>query len=318
MDHGYYDFLYLEQVKQLTRLEVKILLLIFILISAIYANAQQIINLYPNEIPNSKLSEMKEIRMENNGLLIGFRSISKPTLEVYLPDAQSATGKAVIICPGGGYGMESYRLEGTNIAEAYQRKGIAAFILKYRLPSDSIMNDKSIGPLQDAQQAIKTVRQHAAEWKLDTAKIGIMGFSAGGHLASTAGTHFDKSYIPNEEKINLRPSFMILVYPVISMKDELTHGGSKSNLLGKMPNMDRVNQFSNELHVGPNTPPTWLTHTGDDKVVTVENSIRFYQELIKNGVFAEMHLYPKGNHGFVLNLPTDEWMQPLISWILKI
>jgi acetyl esterase/lipase len=298
--------------------KVKQLLIIFILISAIHANAQQIINLYPNEIPNSIPYAMKEIRMEKDGLLIGFRNISIPTLEIYLPDAQSATGKAVIICPGGGYGMESYRLEGTNIAEAYQRRGFAAFILKYRLPSDSIMIDKSVGPLQDAQQAIKTVRQHAGEWKLDTARIGIMGFSAGGHLACTAGTHYDKSYIPNEEKINLRPSFMILVYPVISMKNELTHGGSRTNLLGKMPDAELVNLFSNELHVVSTTPPTWLTHTGDDKVVTVENSIHFYEELIRNGVPAEMHLYPKGNHGFVLSLPTDEWMQPLFSWIGKL
>jgi acetyl esterase/lipase len=185
------------------------------------------------------------------------------------------------------------------------------------LPSDSTMIDKTIGPLQDAQQAIKTVRMHATEWKLDTAKIGIMGFSAGGHLASTAGTHFDKSYIPNEEKISLRPNFMILIYPVISMTDELTHKGSRENLLGKNPTSEQITLFSNELHVNANTPPTWLTHTGDDKVVTVENSIRFYEELIRNKVPAEMHLYPKGNHGFVLSLPTDEWMQPLFSWMKK-
>jgi len=292
--------------------------LLVLLTTALQAGAQKVISLYPKEIPNSTSYQMKEIRMENNDLLIGFRSISIPTLEIYLPDMQTTTGTAVIICPGGGYGMESYRLEGTNIAEAFQRKGIAAFILKYRLPSDSIMIDKSIGPLQDAQQAIKTVRLHAAEWKIDTARIGIMGFSAGGHLASTAGTHFDKSYIPNDEKISLRPSFMILIYPVISMGDELTHLGSRNNLLGKLPEAELVNHFSNELHICANTPPTWLTHTGDDKVVSVENSIRFYQELVKNGIPAEMHLYPKGNHGFVLSLPTDEWMQPLFSWIGKL
>ena len=222
---------------------------------------------------------------------------------------------AVIICPGGGYEMESYKLEGIVIAEAFLRKGIAAFILKYRLPSDSIMIDKSTGPLQDAQQAIKTVRMRAGEWKINPAKIGIMGFSAGGHLASTAGTHFDKSYIPNEEKINLRPDFMILVYPVISMQDELTHLGSRNALLGKNPGKELVDLFSNEMHVNANSPPTWLTHTGDDNVVTVENSIRFYRELIRNNVPAEMHIYPKGNHGFVLSQPADEWMQPLFEWL---
>ncbi|HZK92934.1 MAG TPA: alpha/beta hydrolase [Prolixibacteraceae bacterium] len=290
---------------------------ILFLIVSLQVQAQEIISLYPAAIPNSKPYPMKEVTMERDGLLIGYRSIAAPTLAVYLPDQQLATRAAVIICPGGGYGMESYRLEGTNIAEAFVRKGIAAFILKYRLPSDSIMIDKSIGPLQDAQQAIKTVRQHAAEWKLDTAKIGIMGFSAGGHLASTAGTHFDKSYIPNDEKISLRPSFMILVYPVISMTDELTHKGSRENLLGKSPDAAQINLFSNELHVNANTPPTWLTQTGDDNVVTVENSIRFYQELIRNDVKAEMHLYPTGNHGFVLSLPTDEWMKPLFDWMKK-
>jgi acetyl esterase/lipase len=180
------------------------------------------------------------------------------------------------------------------------------------------MIDKSVGPLQDAQQAIKTVRMRAAEWKINPAKIGIMGFSAGGHLASTAGTHFDKSYIPNDEKINLRPDFMILIYPVISMTDELTHMGSRNALLGKTPNKELIELFSNEIHVTSNTPPTWLTHTGDDNVVTVENSIHFYQELIRKKVPAEMHLYPKGNHGFVLFQPTDEWMQPLFAWMKKL
>jgi acetyl esterase/lipase len=297
---------------------MKSTVLFLILAISFHAAAQTLFPLYPGAVPNSKPYAMKEIRMEANGLLVGFRKISEPTLAVYLPEEKIATGAAVIICPGGGYEMESYRLEGTVIAEAFVQKGIAAFILKYRLPSDSIMIDKSIGPLQDAQQAIKTVRMRAVEWKINPAKIGIMGFSAGGHLASTAGTHFDKSYIPNDEKVNLRPDFMILVYPLISMTDELTHMGSRNALLGKTPVKDMVELFSNEMHVNVNTPPTWLTHTGDDNVVTVENSIRFYQELIRNKVPAEMHLYPKGNHGFVLFQPTDEWMQPLFDWMRKL
>jgi acetyl esterase/lipase len=293
------------------------ILLLFLAIT-IQLTAQTIIPLYPGAVPNSKPSKMKEIRQESGGQLVGFWKISEPTLAVYLPDEKIATGQAVIICPGGGYEMESYRLEGTVIAEAFLRKGVAAFILKYRLPSDSIMTDKSIGPLQDAQQAIKTVRMRAAEWKINPAKIGIMGFSAGGSLASTAGTHFDKSYIPNDEKVSLRPDFMILIYPVISMTDELTHMGSRNALLGKSPSKELIDLFSNEMHVNANTPPTWLTHTGDDKVVTVENSIRFYEELVRNKVPAEMHLYPKGNHGFVLFQPTDEWMQPLFTWMKKL
>lgn len=290
---------------------------ILILFVSLQISAQQTIPLYTGAIPNSTDYPMKEIRMEKDGQLLGFRSISQPTLAVYLPDEKIATGAAVVICPGGGYGMESYRLEGTNIAETFQKNGVAAFILKYRLPSDSIMADKSIGPLQDAQQAIKIVREHATEWNVNPSKIGIMGFSAGGHLASTAGTHFSKAYIPNPENISLRPDFMILVYPVISMQEGLTHGGSKNNLLGKSPSEEQVTLFSNDLQVAANTPPTWITHTGDDTVVPVENSIRFYQQLIKNKVPAEMHLYPSGNHGFVLKLPTDEWMQPLFGWMQK-
>jgi len=144
-----------------------------------------------------------------------------------------------------------------------------------------------------------------------------MGFSAGGHLASTAGTHFDKSYIPNPENISLRPDFLILVYPVISMKDGLTHGGSRNNLLGETPSEEQITLFSNDLQITANTPPTWLTHTGDDTAVPVENSIRFYQELIRNKVSAEMHLYPKGNHGFILYMKPEDWMQPLFDWVKK-
>ncbi|HEY3369786.1 MAG TPA: alpha/beta hydrolase [Prolixibacteraceae bacterium] len=290
---------------------------IFLLFFSFQLLAQQTIPLYSTGIPNSTVYPMKEIKMVDQGTFYGYRSIAVPTMAVYLPDQKSATGAAVIICPGGGYAMESYVYEGTMIAEEFQKHGIAAFILKYRLPSDSIMSDKSIGPLQDAQQAIKTVRHRAAEWKINPSKIGIMGFSAGGHLASTAGTHFEESVIPNDEKISLRPDFMILVYPVISMKDGLTHSGSRTNLLGEKPTTNQIEFFSNELHINSTTPPTWLTHTGDDNVVPVENSIRFYQELIRNKVPAEMHLYPKGNHGFVLSQKPEEWMQSVFDWMKK-
>jgi len=295
----------------------KFLLSVFMITTSIQLSAQEVIPLYPGEIPNSTSYKMKEITITEGGYFKGYRNISIPTLAVYLPDPAVATGHAVIICPGGGYGMESYRLEGTVIAEAFAEQGIAAFILKYRLPSDSIMQDKSTGPLQDAQQAIRTVRQRAGDWKVDQGRIGIMGFSAGGHLASTAGTHFNKSYIPNPEETILRPDFLILVYPVISMTDSLTHMGSRNNLLGKNPTAEQVQLFSNELQVTKSTPPSWLTHTGDDTAVPVENSIRFYQALVKNKVPAEMHLYPTGNHGFILKLRPEEWMMPLFDWVKK-
>ena len=296
---------------------MKQLSFLLILIISMQLGAQKTMDLYPASIPNSKSYSLKEKLTVKNDRVTWIENVSKPTLTIYLPDAEIATGAGVIICPGGGYSGESYDLEGVVIAEAFVRKGVAAFILKYRLPDDLIMIDKTIGPLQDAQQAIKTARDRAKEWQLDADKIGIIGFSAGGHLASTAGTHFEKSYIPNAENTSLRPSFMILVYPVISMTDELTHNGSRDRLLGKPATEKQIKLFSNELQVKPNTPPTWLTHTGDDNVVSVENSIRFYQELIRNNVSAEMHLYPKGNHGFVLSLPTDEWMQPLFDWMKK-
>lgn len=295
---------------------MKQFVLLLVLFVSTQLEAQEVIDLYTS-IPNSKSYEMEEELTMDDGRIAWIKHVSKPTLTIYLPQEETATSAAVIICPGGGYSGESYLKEGTLIAEEFSRKGIAAFILKYRLPSDLIMVDKTIGPLQDAQQAIKTVRQRAAEWQIDTAKIGIMGFSAGGHLASTAGTHFSNTYIPNDENISLRPNFMILVYPVISMSDELTHNGSRNNLLGEDASKENINQFSNELHVNQNTPPTWITHTGDDTLVPVENSIRFYQELIRNKVPAEMHLYPKGGHGFVLNIPADEWMQPLFKWMIK-
>jgi acetyl esterase/lipase len=294
----------------------KLRLTILFLVIASKTIAQQTIPLYQGAIPNSTGYKMKEIPVKWEKFT-GYRNIAEPSLGVYLPEKELANGTAVIICPGGGYWFENAEPEGKLIAETFIKHGITAFVLKYRLPSDSIMKDKSIGPLQDAQQAIKLVRQRAKEWSLDVNKIGIMGFSAGGHLAATAATHFDKAYIPNKEAINLRPDFAVLIYPVISFTDQLTHKGSRDLLLGTKPTAEQIKLFSNEQQVTKQTPPTWLTHTGDDTVVSVENSIQFYQALIKNNVAAEMHLYPKGNHGFVLFQPTEEWMQPLFDWIKK-
>lgn len=295
----------------------RILLFLF-LFNAFNLNAQKTLPLYTDNIPNSKPNSIEEITLKNDDQLFGYKNISIPTVTVYLPQKNKRKTEAVIICPGGGYGMESFQLEGIKIAETFLNEGIAAIILKYRLPNELIMVDKSIGPIQDAQQAIKIVREHAKKWNIDPNKIGIMGFSAGGHLASTAGTHFNKSYISNTKKTNLRPDFMILVYPVISMRSELGHSGSRNNLLGKHPSEEQILLFSNELQVQADTPPTWITHTGDDTVVSVENSIQFYQALVKNNVDAEMHLFPTGNHGFVLNQPTTTWMQPLFDWIEKL
>jgi acetyl esterase/lipase len=295
----------------------KIILLSLLALFFVNGFSQKRIPLYTDSIPNATGYKMTEIPMKWNDSIIGVRNVSEPSLALYLPMAGTGNGTAVIICPGGGYWFENAVPEGKVIAETFARHGVTAFVLKYRLPSDSIMRDKSIGPFQDAQQSIKLVRARAKEWNLETSKIGIMGFSAGGHLAATAATHFSTAYIPNKEAISLRPDFAILIYPVISFSDSLMHKGSRDMLLGPKPSEEQIKRFSNELQVTAQTPPTWLTHAGDDKLVTVGNSIRFYEALIKNKVSAEMHLYPKGNHGFVLNQPTEEWMQPLFSWMQK-
>lgn len=285
----------------------RLFLVLHILLFSGFIHAQEIITLYPFGIPNSKPSTLKE---SGKGM---YKDVTVPTLEYFKPNAEKASGAAIIIIPGGGYSVVVYEGEGVTTAKALAEKGIAAFVLKYRLPNDAIMLDKKIGPLQDAQQAIKLVRDNAVKWGLDKTKIGIMGFSAGGHLASTAATHFEKSYIENKENTNLRPDFQILVYPVISMTNALTHGGSKDNLLGKNPADEDVELFSNELHVKANTPIAYLTHTADDTTVDVDNSIQYFEKLRKNKVDAEMHIYPKGGHGFIFKYAG--WMIPLSDWL---
>jgi acetyl esterase/lipase len=177
--------------------------------------------------------------------------------------------------------------------------------------------NKEIGPLQDAQQAIKMVRERAKEWNVNPDRIGIMGFSAGGHLASTEGTHYSKALIENSSNTSLRPDFMILAYPVISFQDSLAHIGSRDNLLGKNPAQEKKDYYSNEMQVTDSTPPTFLVHASDDDGVKVENSIAFYEALIKHLVPAEMHIYQNGGHGFGMNLPKnkDLWLDRCKNWM---
>ena len=272
--------------------------------------AQQIIRLYPGVVPNSKESNIEEV--EHSGIISG---VTKPTLEIYLPEKGKSTHAAVVICPGGGYSVVVYQAEGVRTAKEFAKNGVAAFVLKYRLPNDSTMIDKKIGPLQDAQQAIKVVRENAAKWGININKVGIMGFSAGGHLASTEATHFKISVIENIDNTNLRPDFQILVYPVISMQDSLTHRDSRTNLLGENPSKKIIDEFSNELQVDENTPPAYITQAGDDKVVDVDNSIVYYEKLRHNNVASELHLYSHGGHGFVLFQKTENWMANIFKWM---
>jgi acetyl esterase/lipase len=283
---------------------------IICLLFSFVTKGQEVMELYPGSIPNSKSTSRKETF--NSGM---FRGVTKPTLEIYLPEKEKATGTAVIICPGGAYGVIVYQGEGISTAKQFARNGIAAFVLKYRLPDDSVMWDKTIGPLQDAQQAIKLVRENAAKWSIDANRIGIVGFSAGGHLASTLATHFQKPLIENTTNISLRPDFQVVVYPVISMQDSLTHLDSRRNLLGKQPSKELVDQYSNELQVTSNTPPAYITHAADDKVVDVDNSIFYFENLRHHNVDVEMHIYPKGGHGFIFR--QQDWMEPLLLWMKK-
>ena len=278
--------------------------------------AQINMDLYHGEIPNSKRSDNEETTEQRDGIAISSK-ITRPTLTLFLPPRETANGTAVIICPGGGYWVNAIGHEGIEVAKQFNAMGIAAFVLKYRIPNEATMEKKEIGPVQDAQQAIKTVRQRADEWGIDPGKVGMMGFSAGGHLASTAGTHFHHSFIPNDEKINLRPDFMILIYPVISFQDSIAHTGSRDQLIGPHPSKYQINYFSNELQVTQETPPTFLVHASDDDGVKVENSLVFYHQLIKNSVAAELHIYQKGGHGFGLKNKTtsDQWMDRCMNWM---
>lgn len=286
-------------------------LIFILLLSPLFISAQEIIPLYPGNIPNSKeISDTSVGETFESGM---YRNVSKPTLEIYLPEKEKATGTAVVICPGGGYSVVVYQGEGISTAKEFAKNGIAAFVLKYRLPDDSRMNDKSIAPLQDAQQSIKLVRENGAKWGIDSHKIGIMGFSAGGHLASTEATHYEKSLIENPNNTSLRPDFQILVYPVISMQEKLTHSGSKIQLLGNTPSKEVVDMFSNEIQVNGDTPPAYITHTADDNVVDVDNSIGYFEALRHHKVPVEMHIYPKGGHGFVF--ARKGWMEPLFLWL---
>ena len=272
------------------------------------------IALYPNGVPNSKPTPASYVqKMGNDSFLF---NVTQPTITPYLADKSIANGTAVIICPGGGYAGLSMENEGSNIAKAFNKIGVTAFVLTYRLPSDSIMIDRTIGPLQDAQRAIQIVRQQANEWGIDPNKVGIIGFSAGGHLASTAITHFDKVVIANKNNANLRPDFGILIYPVITMGPK-THEGSKENLIGKNASQDLVDLYSNEKQVTANTPPTFIIAAEDDNVVPVENTLMFYDALLANKVKAEMHIYPAGGHGFGLNNKTskDLWFDRLTEWM---
>lgn len=283
------------------------------------AERVSVIPLWEGTPPNYRDSDLVEQSTAEDFVRIS--KVQTPTIEVRLPSKGNATGDAVVICPGGGYAILAYDWEGTDIAGWLNGNGIAAIIVKYRLPEDASNEKPWLSPLLDAKRAMRLTRQHAEEWNINPDRVGVMGFSAGGHLASTLGTHFDAGN-PDDpdpvERLSSRPDFMILMYPVISMDKAITHGGSRRNLLGENPSPELVRYYSNELQVTPETPSTFIVHSSDDTVVPVQNSLRFHAALLENGVEVEMHLFPYGGHGYSLAVGRgrlQEWSDLCIAWI---
>lgn len=264
--------------------------------------------LWKGSPPDSKYDkQVKEHTITGNDGIVRYHNVTKPTITVYPANSNQETNPAIIICPGGGYKVLAWNHEGTNVAEWLSNNGITAIVLKYRLPDAAIMENKSLGPLEDLMQALQLTHDNAEKWKINPEKIGVMGFSAGGHLAGSGSTLLLKNK-------NISPDFSILVYPVITMKEPYTHTGSRVNLIGLNPSDDLLNTFSLENQVSKNSPPTFLVHADDDEGVMVENSLAFYKELRMNGVRAEMYIPNKGGHGFGLK---GDWMDLCLSWLKR-
>jgi len=299
----------------------KLLILLFMTSLMLPVLAQnQVIPLWKSDPPNYR--ETGEVTIWDTSDIVMVRNVQKPDIAVFLPSKRNATGEAVVICPGGGYAVLAYDWEGSDIARWLSSNGIAAFVLKYRLPGSESNIVRHLSPLLDAQRAMRLVRSHAEQWNIDPGKIGIMGFSAGGHLASTLSTHFDAGDPASPdpvEQVSCRPDFSILVYPVISFTEDFQHSGSRINLLGSDAGEELVKHYSNELQVTENTPPAILIHSNDDKAVPVENSIVYFEALRANQVLnSELHIYPYGGHGYSLatgkgHLST--WPDRVIDWI---
>lgn len=278
----------------------RLLLLSLLAISTgCYAQKPIELKLWPNGAPNTNGITTAEQELEKNRV----SNVSEPTLTVY--PAAKPNGLAIVACPGGGYARLAMDHEGHDMAQWFNAQGITYAVLKYRMP-----NGHHDIPLSDAQQAIRLMREHASEWKFN--KLGIMGSSAGGHLASTAATHFTTE---------TRPDFQILFYPVVSMDLSICHKGSRDNLLGKQPSDEMVKLYSNELQVTDATPPAFIMHSSDDKAVPVANSVNYYMELVKHNIPASLHTYPIGGHGWGFRdnfIYKRQWTGELEKWLREL
>jgi acetyl esterase/lipase len=294
---------------------MKKILLFFLFASPLMA--QDFLPLYSAGIPNAISVANKQKATKGADGIERISNVSIPTYRFYPAPNATSPKACVVICPGGGYRILASSHEGYDIAVKFNEIGVSALVLYYRLPEDSAQVEKKYAPLQDAQSALALVRRNAAKWNVDPAKVGIMGFSAGGHLAATAATHFSKDYSGLHTGLNLRPDFQILLYPVISMRP-FGHGGSKQSLLGKNPTEEELALFSNEEQVTAQTPKAFIVHAADDNGVPLKNSLLYTERLTENKVPVDLHVYAKGGHGFGLNNKTtsgDLWFDRLITWM---
>jgi acetyl esterase/lipase len=292
--------------------------LLVLLVSAVTEAAEPpAMPLYSGDIPNAIQATDEESLRDPAEPWPFYLNISRPTITVYKPAKQDPKRTAIIILPGGGYRGVSILKEGYNVARAFNEMGVTAFVVKYRTPSDKHMKDKRTGPLQDAQQAVATVRRDAAKWQIDPARIGVMGFSAGGHLAATTGTQFKSPVLSEWRSADVRPDFLMLIYPVITFVDPSVHAGSRKMLLGDAPSAADMQRFSPQLNVSDDTPPVFLVHAADDGTVPVANSIRFFESLHARKIPAELMIYPAGGHGYGLNNATtqDRWIERCRQWL---
>lgn len=288
-----------------------VLLTLFSMLNAL-SIAQSEEPLYTKSIKDAKPGANNESIVTGNDGVSRISKISIPTIRTYLPKTSNRNDIAVIIFPGGGYAINAIKHEGWDVGEYLSSQGFTAFVVKYRLPDSSTMEHPEKGPLQDAQEAILFVRKKAKSLGIDPKKVGVLGFSAGGHLAATVSTHF----VYHKKPATVRPDFSILIYPVISMHKEYAHPGSHDNLLGKNAGIEVENLYSNELQVKPITPPAFLVHAKDDRV-KVENSYLYRDALIKNNVPVETLFYEKGGHGYgMYNKQSDIfWPAKVVEWM---
>lgn len=288
-----------------------------LLATSAMAQKPETLDLWPtnqvfNAVPNDAVQEKSELGKDG---ILRISDVKVPTITAFLPPKNKATGAGIMICPGGGYALLAYGHEGEEMAKWFNERGIAAFVLKNRLPDDRTQKAKHEVPLADAMQGMKLIRQHAAKWNVDPNRLGVIGFSAGGHLAATLSTHYHRGAGASEDA---KPNFAILMYPVVTF-GEKAHAGSRERLLGKNASPEQVAYYSNELQVDAKTPPTFLVHAEDDKAVPVENSIDYYLALKKFNIPAEMHLYPTGGHGYALRTKgkgsIEGWPTACENWL---